>query len=307
MIEDQEMDLVHDDISPFPTLYPHWLCEKSNIPKLATIHNFQGSLVSWVRRYGIMGIGGSLGEGALRKGYLRYDHIITDSSWLQQDLAQDLPTHKVSWIPNGVDTNHFRPVKSTEIRSGVDGSVTFLCVGRFVGLKGHNVLLRSFVRLRKKGLKIRLVLVGTGPRLQAVKTLSEQLSIGSSVSFLDHVSHDRMPRIYQDADVFILPSISEGMSFALLEAMSSGLPTIASDIPGNRAVVDDATGILVPPRREEELSMAMERLAVDETQRQGMARSARRKIVKMFTWERIAQRQFDLFISCIENRRNDSS
>lgn len=300
LLREEETDLVHEDITPFPTLYANKLCERRHIPQIATIHQLRGSLHSWIRNYGILGVGGSLGELALRRSYVRYSHIITDSLWMRESLIQDLPSEMVSWIPNGVDTSLFQPAAEDRPQSDAP-RLAFLCVGRFLGWKGHRTLLRSFDQCLKRGVRARLNLIGTGPEFQSIRAFSEQLGLTGDVSFHGHIPHDEMPAIYQEADIFVLPSTgTEGLSVALLEAMSSGLPIIASDVIGNRSVLDDSMAILVPARNEKEMSDAMERLSVDDALRKELGRAARKKAVEMFSWKRVAQKELELFLTYIE-------
>lgn len=293
LVNSEAIDLVHDVLAPFPTLYPHWLGRNQKIPRLATVHNLPGKLSRWLARYGSVGAAGFVAERALRQGHLRFDHLISDSSWLRDDLAVDLGPSKVSWIPNGVDTEKFTPAKGREPHE--NGETTFLFVGRMVGLKGHSILLKSIARLRGRGIPVRVNIVGTGPELRKAEETVRQLGLEETVFFLGHVPHSDMPEIYQKADVFVLPSRSEGMSFALLEAMSSGLTVVASDVPGNRAVLGPRSGVLVPPLSEDSLTEALDRVSthVDESLKLGI--SARMKAVRMFSWDEIANRQLELF------------
>lgn len=298
LVNSEAIDLVHDVLAPFPTLYPHWLGRNQKIPRVATVHNLPGKLSRWLARYGSLGTMGFLAERALRQGHLRFDHIISDSSWLRDDLAVDLGPSAVSWIPNGVDTDRFTPANGRDPQA--KGETTFLYVGRMVGLKGYSILLQSIARLRRRGIAARLNIVGTGPELRKAQGSVGELGLRDCVFFMGHVPHSDMSEVYQQADVFVLPSRSEGMSFALLEAMSSGLAIVASDVPGNRAVLGPGSGLLVPSFQEIPLTEALERLSVHEDERLKLGISARMKAIRMFSWDEIAKRQLELFKEYVE-------
>lgn len=299
LICDHRPDVVHFDLSPFYNIYSHSLCGSLNLPTIATIHNLRGSLGHWIESYGPMGIAGLFEERAIREGSVAFDRIISPSKWLRDSLLSDLPEHAVHWIPNGVDIVRFRP---SEIKTDNDenGRFEILSVGRFVKLKGYETLIRSLARLINRGMKVHLTLVGSGPELAPSKELSRQLGIAESVSFIGRVPHEEMAQIYQQADAFVLPSFTEGMSLAVLEAMSSGLPIIATDIPANREVLGGAA-IFVPPGNVSEFDNAIMKLVTDSEKRRSLALGTRNRAVGLFSWDLLAERELNLFLECIQD------
>lgn len=300
LLHEERVDLVHEDISPFPSYYPNELCRRFQVPHAALVHQLQGNLPDWVRNYGLLGIPGSIGELALRRGWVRYSRVITDSAWMKDSLSNDLSPEKVTWIPNGVDSDDFRPGSGPGSIEEQEERLEFLCVGRFLGWKGHRTLLRSFARFLSKDDQARLTMVGTGPEFKTTKAYARQLGILSDVRFLGWVSHEEMPHLYRQMNVFILPSIgTEGLSVALLEAMSSGLPIIASDVIGNRAVLDPSNAILVAAGDETALADAMLSLSEDEFRRKELGGAGRSKAIEMFSWDRVVEREIELFRECV--------
>lgn len=300
LITEGKPDLVHDDITPFPTIQANRLCGEVGIPEVATIHILRGGLINWLRVYGPVGIGGAIGEALLRGRLLRYSHILTDSQWLRDDLLRNLDAQQVSWIPNGVDTDAFQPREQVSGSSRDSDSVRFLFVGRFIGWKGHRVLVESFAKLLRGGAQATLMLVGTGPNLPTIQSLCVNLRIENHVAFLGWIPHTDMPSVYQKADVFVLPSAAEGLSVALIEAMSAGLPVIASDFPGNRDVLGESAALYVRHGDFEGFTAAMTKLVHAPDLRAQLGRAGRKKVVENYSWDRVARSQFKIFMSFVE-------
>lgn len=109
------------------------------------------------------------------------------------------------------------------------------------------------------------------------------------------IDHDRLPAVYAAADVFVLPSFTEGHAKALLEAMSCGVPCVASNVGGNRAaIVDGRTGLLVDPADAGELARAIERLITDRELARRLGEAARREIVERYDLTTIVTQEIAL-------------
>jgi len=162
---------------------------------------------------------------------------------------------RTSQVYNGVDTDRFTPspLKSfdllpPEFRS--DGLIRIGIVGRIQPIKDHGTLLRAFSLLvmNRPDLRnrLRLTIVGDGPALANMRMLADSLRITPLTWFSGTL--DNIPDVFRGLDVFVLPSLNEGISNTILEAMASGLPVVATRVGGNpELVVDGETGLLVPP------------------------------------------------------------
>lgn len=221
--------------------------------------------------------------------------VVTAISAEHQRLAhRTLPNLPIPIVFNGVDVDIFQPAAQQQPRSVA--SVNFVCVGRLIERKGQHHLLRAFERLRSSCPQpVRLTLVGTGDAEASLHQLAAELGIAEAVTFAGFVSRDDMPAIYHDADVFVLPSQSEGMSIALLEAMASGLPVIVTDTGGTAELVQEGlNGHIVPWADIAALTAAMERLATNANARAQMGRHSLR-IVKQSSWPEITRQYIELF------------
>lgn len=149
-----------------------------------------------------------------------------------------------------------------------------LSVGRLVPYKGHDVLIRAFQGLRGEGLDLRLIIAGEGHWRPYLESLVSELGLEQHVSFLGHVPNGpRLWRVYRQAHIFVLPSLSEALGLVIIEAMANGLPVVASAVGGiPDVVVNGVNGLLVRPGDADELSRAIKRLVEDNLLRDRIIR-----------------------------------
>ena len=217
---------------------------------------------------------------------------------LTQHMRQQLLTQhaqlekKVQVIPNGVDTRRFTlaATKMGQLRKelGIDGrTVVFVCMARLCPEKNHALLLRAFARMIKDvPVPCRLVLAGRGPEENSLKQLASELELAEKVHFLG-IRGD-VANILSDSDVFVLASRpgTEGMSNAVLEAMSAGLPPVMTRCGFEEILEDRRDGILVPDNDVEALTQALTLLAVNPEVRAEMGGRARQKMVREYPLEK---------------------
>jgi len=177
--------------------------------------------------------------------------------WLVEQVR--VPARKVRTIYNGVDTARFAPGDRAAARLALgipaDAAVAGT-VGRLDPVKDHAGLIHAFTRTRRAGTRA-LVIAGDGPVRRDLERLIGELGVGDRVRLLGE--REDVPSILQALDVFVLPSLGEGMSNAILEAMATGLPVIATRVGGNVELVRDGiTGRLIEPRRPDVLAEALD-------------------------------------------------
>lgn len=188
---------------------------------------------------------------AFKPALLRRLHAPLVSRYItvSQDLARYLgrrvgvAASRISQVYNGVDMARFAPLRDRAALpagfAGGDGTVVIGTVGRAQPVKDQATLLRAFARLRADqpalGAALRLVLVGDGPQLAPLQALAQELGIAPQTWFAGASSD--VPRMLAALDVFVLPSLSEGISNTILEAMASGLPVLATAVGGNVELV----------------------------------------------------------------------
>lgn len=204
--------------------------------------------------------------------------------------AAGVPRDRIVELTNGVDAT--RPARSSyELHD--PPCVTY--VGRLHPQKNLDTLLRAFAILRSRlPHPAVLRLVGEGPSDDSLRALAAELGIADVVDFAGR--HEDVMAQLDLADVFVLPSRVEGMSNALLEAMTGGLPCIVSDIPGNRAVISDgSSGLLVPVDDPVCLATALERLLTDRDLRAHLGSAARATIERTYALTTVATQYLGLY------------
>jgi len=214
---------------------------------------------------------------------------LTACSEQHRDLAQETePDLPIEAIPNGVDMSLFYP-DSTIHRE--NEAVRLICCGRLIKRKGQQYLIPAVAELKKRGLAVELLIVGTGDNEPALRRQVEESGLEDIVRFTGFVEWDNVPQLYQTSDIFVLPSYNEGMSIALLEAMATGLPVVVTDTGGTRELVN-GNGIVVPWADVGQLAQALSHLVASPHLREHMSRLGR-QIVLPYGWEKVARRYLD--------------
>ena len=199
-----------------------------------------------------------------RKLNRRFDRIVAPSQTIVDKLVDDENAERTRCrtIPNGVDTNVFRPAdpdRRHAMRAELgfaDSDVLIGIVASFTFVKRHVDLLAAFAVVTKSHPTARLLLIGDGPLRGEVETQIAQLGLGKNVSLLGPRSD--VDKILPALDVFVLSSNTEGLSNAILEAQACGLPVVATAVGGNPDLVHAGkTGWLVPPESPAELARAL--------------------------------------------------
>ncbi len=211
-------------------------------------------------------------------------------------------------VENGVDLSVWgTPTR----RANSKGPFQLVFVGRLVDWKCVDLLLEALkpVTLR---CPVRLSIVGEGPERARLEGMVHQLDVGESVSFTGWLSQQECAQRLQAADALVLPSMLECGGAAVLEAMATGLPVIATNWGGPADYLDSTSGILVDPLPREAfisgLTAAMLQLAESEPARRRMGESARKRAVEKFDWEKKVDSIIEIYRETIRrsNSRNEN-
>ena len=207
---------------------------------------------------------------------------------------------KLRVIHCGADTALFAPPPGERPAAGT-GTLTIVCVGSFIEVKGHRHLIEGCRLLRDRGTKIRCHLVGDGPGRDALAAQVADAGLEGEVVMHGPLPRPAVARLMLESDVIVQPSVPtrrgsrEGIPVSVMEGMACGLPAVASRISGIPELVDDGvSGILVPPGNPAALADALERLAADPDLRCRMGRAARARVLESFDLARNAARLADL-------------
>lgn len=152
--------------------------------------------------------------------------------------------------------------------------IEIIYVGRLAHEKGIGYLIRAVAGLKKSNLDAHLKICGDGPEKQALASLCEDLDLVDEVKFMGFLNAESLKQAYVDSDIFVIPSLSEGMPKVLIEAMAKALPVISTDVGGVSAIIDDGeNGLLVSPKSPEEITQAVLRIVNDPVLRRKMIRN----------------------------------
>jgi glycosyltransferase involved in cell wall biosynthesis len=208
------------------------------------------------------------------------------------DAAEALapPRRPVEVIPNGADTSLFfpRPTGEARTRLGLpaEGAVVSY-VGKLVPRKGVDTLIEAMGLLARRERPVPLLLAaGIGELRPDLERRARELGVAAHVRFLGKIPHEDVPLAIAAGDVFVLPSLSEGLPTVVCEAMACGRPVVATAVDGTPEIVRDGeTGFLVPPRDPEALARALARVLDDPALAGRMAERAGEIARERYTWE----------------------
>jgi glycosyltransferase involved in cell wall biosynthesis len=279
-------DLIHVHGHPYlSSLVAAKLAKHSGKPLVVTQHNTfieYDSIWDNVERLNDLTVGKSVLKAA--------DRIIAVSDATKRYvLSLGANPQKTCVLRNGVDIDRFKP--SSAARAAVrrklgipDDATVILTVRRLVYKNGIDTLLESAEISVKQNPKLVFLAVGTGPDRESVQTRIRQLGLANSFRLAGFVSDADLPAFYNAADLFVLPSKSgEGLPLVALEAMSTGLPVVATNVGGIREVMREGYGMLVPADAPEEMAKAIIKLSQTELSAQ---KTALRDIAeRTFSWE----------------------
>jgi glycosyltransferase involved in cell wall biosynthesis len=238
------------------------------------------------------------------------DKIIAVSEEVKMDILKydRISEDKVQVIYNGVDLNAFNESFDKEqIKSklGINPNVPVIgTVGRLTEQKGHIYLLQAILKLKHKFPDIKVLIVGDGPLMDELKSYTSSSGLSNNVIFTGF--RRDIPALLSIMDIFVFPSLWEGLPNALIEAMASGKAIIASNLPQIKEVLDsDGLGILVPPKDSDSISQSINFLLKNEKIVKKMGNSAKNMACTRFNIEntvKIYEKMFEKIL--IENNIN---
>lgn len=289
LLKQQQYDVIHLQEPLVPGLnwwvlmLAHRLTNAVTVGTFHAYHRHPGRLYFW-------------GRPCLSRFFRRLDNLIAVSE-AARAFAGELFPGDYQIIPNGIDLRRFggRP------EAAAASPPTILYVGRHDQRKGFGVLFEAFLRLKPEfpGLRLRVV----GPIAPGLRRRYQQAARERGVTgllFEGYISPEALPAYYHHADIFCAPSLGfESFGIVLLEAMAAGVPVVASDIVGYRAVVASGRqGVLVPPGQPAELARSLGELLRNPQQRRAMGRQGQ-ATATYYSWERITGKILDVYTDTI--------
>ncbi|MES3034540.1 MAG: glycosyltransferase [Gemmatimonadota bacterium] len=227
--------------------------------------------------------------------------VVAVSEELRVHMVRELWTSdaRIGYVRNGVLQPPAPPVPLDRTTIGLhDDEVVTMVVGRLVPVKALDVLLTAFATVSRADARARLVIVGEGPERAALEAQRDALGLQRVVSLLG--TRNDVPALLASADVFCLPSHSEGLSISLLEAMAGGLPVVATAVGSTPEVVTPEVGLLVPPGQPDLLAAALQSLHADASRRERMGAAAAERVRERYSVEATADAYLQLYESLLQ-------
>ena len=291
--EKYKFDIIHDNQS---LGYGLLFMKAMGIPVVATIHHpltidlrtVLERSASFVKKFRFVMFYPTLMQSIVSK---RLDHIITVSEDSKKMNNRDLgvPLEKQSVVYNGIDRNIFYPYKIGKRSNEI------IFVGNIEdGKKGFVYLLKALTLVKPQ---IRLVVVdGGAPHRKITNMLIDKLNLRDRIIFEGTASTERLVQLYSRSAIAIVPSVYEGFGFPAAEAMSCGVPVIASDGGVLPEVVGDA-GIIVPARDHEALAEAINRIIDNKAELKRMGEAGIKRVEEKFTWKGAVEQMVQVYKS----------
>jgi glycogen synthase len=244
------------------------------VPEIEPLHRFLAPFRRWV------------GKNAKA--------VVANSPSLAE-LAEAADPVSVTVIPNGVDTQYYRPSGNNIRITGAP--LRLLLVGRFHRQKLIPETIQWLVQAKSQGIEFLVTIVGDGPERNAVKATIEEVDMTEFIFLKGWLGKDELIKQYQQADCYLNLSSYEGMPNTVLEAMACALPVIASDIPPHRRLVEhQVTGYLVDLDRPESLIDQLAELATDRRRGRVMGEAGRQAVLTSYCWKAVAKSYMALFV-----------
>jgi phosphatidylinositol alpha-mannosyltransferase len=288
IIEQERFDVLHFHEPLMPAL-PITMLRMSTTANVGTFHAFARSNVGYF-----------YGRPVLQP-YLEHLHRgIAVSEPARAFVNRYFPDQPLRVIPNGIDVEVFNRPGLAPIRHLRDDHVNILFVGRLEKRKGLGDLLRAFRFVQSRLPKSRLIVVGDGPLRGRVESFISRHRV-PNVVLAGFVPDSVKPRYYRSADIFCAPATgAESFGIVLLEAMASGLPLVATEIPGYLSVVEPGRdSITVQPNSWRELGASLVVLARDAELRSRLGAYGREKAWR-YSWESVGSQVVEVYREAIE-------
>ncbi len=262
---------------------------------------------------------------SLRRKFINFliskkiSRIITAGKTVRQEVIRQFPgigPEKVVALDNSIDYTRFAEPGISKVHARkrlelpLDGFI-FGTVGRFAPTKGYTYLIDAFAKVKRHVPNAHLIFVGRGRQENEIRAQAQQAGIYDSVTFLGR--RDDIPQVLRAFDVFVFPSIAEGMPYAVLEAMAAGLAVIASAVGGIPDVLDNGElGIVIPPKDKNALAEAMiELVKMPEKKRQKLIDNAKQKVYSCYSHRVIIKNLENIYETevtrCYESNRRQKS
>lgn len=288
-LERNKFDIIHIH-GPLAPVLPYLALKYSTAKNFITFHSAYEESFGYV-----------LWEPVLEQYFRKIDGLIAVSSVARDSVARYFPDGEYRIIPNGIDTNRFSPdvIEIDELK-GYYPKILF--VGRFEPRKGLKYLLMAFPLVIKAFPEAKLIVVGEGFLEHYYRRYIEE-HIKENVMFIGYVSPEDLPRYYASCDIYCTPATgAESFGIVLLEAMATGKPIVASDIPGYQTILaDKEEGLFFKACDPESLAEKIICLLKNHEMMKEMKKAGRKKALK-FDWQIVTKQVLDFYQEALNKK-----
>lgn len=295
IMSEYKFDIIHDN----QTLgYGNILMKSLGVPVVATIHHPLPIDKKTDLPY-IHSIKGRLRRILFYPFFMQHmaaaamDRVITVSEDAAGEIHNSfkVPYKKMRVVYNGIDIEMFRPRAEIQKERGRIIVVSNTSDRK----KGVLYLLRAMRELRKE-MDVKLTIVDRGlPYNEYTPAIVERCGLNGSVEFTGRITTEELAKRYCTAEVAVVPSLYEGFGFPAAEAMSCGIPVVSTTAGALTEVVDEESGILVPPGDHMAIAEAVKRLMSDDALRQRMGVAGRARVERLFSWEDATKKILEVY------------
>ena len=293
LIKEKRIEILHvhclSPISAFTVALVGWLMK---IPVLLTLHGSFFRVYGDVLPFPLSWLVPSLEKAFLNHGY--YTKILVEDEYTMRILLElGVPEEKVEiLLYPGVN------VEKLSIRSGsekISERKVILHHGRLVRKRGIDYLIKALPNVVKRLPGVKVVIAGEGPEKERLVKLARNLGVLDYINFMGIVPHEEIPRLIKIADVIVIPSLVEGHSTSLIEAMAAGKPVVATRVGGIvEVIIDGENGLLVEPKNPKQISDAVIRILTDPELGIRLGHKAR-ETARKFDVKHLAEQELSIF------------
>ncbi len=261
----------------------------------------EGNVFEYILAF-FMKAGGTVFNSIFKKDFSRLDRMIA----ISKDAKIFFNTYikgEYKILPCGVDTNRFNPKGSRF--AGIDENIpSILFMGRLDKRKGLDRLLKVMPIILKEMPNIKLYVGGKGPMYKYYKKMVKSMNLEKNVEFLGYIKKEDLPSLYRSVSLYVSPATGgETFGIVLIEAMASGIPVIASDIPGYRCVIDhNVNGILVDTTNSQLFSLNILNILRSREKARDLSKKALEKIYNKYDWNVIIDETIEIYKDLISSK-----
>lgn len=194
---------------------------------------------------------------------------------------------KIDVIHNGINTDLFTPKNTKKTNQ-------LLWVGRFIPGKGVEYLIDAFKIVSDKHPQYNLLMIGNGPLKNNIKKRINSLGLEDKIVIKEFIPNSEIPQLYQNSDIFVLPSLEEGVPRTILEAMSCGIPIVCTELPQIVNIVNDC-GITVPVKDSNSLADAIIKIVENKELSNKFSEYGKERVLNNYSWENTVKKTVKLY------------